>query len=143
MAAVKVNTIRSSIQKLVNEELKNAPSIPVVFDNQASKPGTENTWVQCIINFTDSEYLSLGNAANGINRLNGTVVANVFTPRNIGAGTAMRFADRIRSLYNRQEIEGVYFDAPIGPEVVQKPSPEGFYQVQVRVTFEFIEDLSS
>ena len=59
----------------------------------------------------------------------------------VGPGTNYVIAKRIRDLYNRVIVSGVYFDAPIGPEVLASASPEGFLQTQVRVTFEFIEEL--
>jgi hypothetical protein len=48
---------------------------------------------------------------------------------------------RIRDLYNRVIVSGVYFGAPIGPEVLATPAPEGYFATQVRVAFEFIEEL--
>ena len=48
---------------------------------------------------------------------------------------------RIRDLYNRVNVSGVFFDAPIGPEALASPAPEGYFQTQVRVTFESIEEL--
>ena len=73
--------------------------------------------------------------------MTGVVVINVFSPKGVGAGANLIISKRIRDLYNRNIVSGVYFDAPIGPEVVATPSPEGYYQTQVRVTFEFIEEL--
>jgi len=67
-------------------------------------------------------------------------VLNIFTPSGVGSGANFTIAKRIRDLYNRINVSGVYFDAPIGPEVVSA-SPEGYFQTQVRVTFEFIEEL--
>ncbi len=48
---------------------------------------------------------------------------------------------RVRDLYNRVIVSGVFFDAPTGPEVLASPAPEGYFQTQVRVTFESIEEL--
>jgi hypothetical protein len=38
-------------------------------------------------------------------------------------------------------VSGVFFDASTGPEVLASPAPEGYFQTQVRVTFESIEEL--
>jgi hypothetical protein len=38
-------------------------------------------------------------------------------------------------------VSGVFFDAATGPEVLASPAPEGYFQTQVRVTFETIEEL--
>ena len=117
-----------------------APPIPVVFNNVSYSPTTDTSWVQCLVNFGAGEYLSLGATTNSSNRILGIIVINIFTPQAIGAGVNLEIAQRIRNLYNRVIVSEVYFDAPIGPEVMQA-SPEGFYQTQVRVTFEFIEEL--
>ena len=48
---------------------------------------------------------------------------------------------RIRDLYNRQVVSGVVFDPVNGPTPVANPEPEGFFQTQIRMTFEAYEDL--
>ena len=140
MAAANLNTIRSTIESRLATELELSPSIPVVFNNVFYSPTPESSWVQCLLNFGSSEYLSLGGTANSYNRIIGIIVINIFTSQAVGAGANFTIAKRIRNLYNRIIVSGVYFDAPVGPEVMSA-SPEGFFQTQVRVTFEFIEEL--
>jgi hypothetical protein len=65
----------------------------------------------------------------------------VFTPKGAGPGANYVIGKRIRDLYNRVIVSGVYFGAPIGPEVLATPAPEGYFATQVRVAFEFIEEL--
>ena len=140
MAATDLNTVRSTIESRLATELASSPSIPVVFNNVSYSPTPNSSWVQCLVNFGASEYLSLGGTSNSYNRIIGLIVVNIFTPKGVGAGANFTIAKRIRDLYNRIIVSGVYFDAPIGPEVVSA-SPEGYFQTQVRVTFEFIEEL--
>ena len=57
------------------------------------------------------------------------------------AGANFTIGKRVRDVYNRSTVSGVIFDAPTGPEVMAPPSPEGYFQTQVRLTFETFEDL--
>ena len=138
--AADLNTVRSTIESRLATELGLTPPIPVVFNNVSYSPTPNSSWVQCLLNFGTGEYLSLGGTSNSYNRITGVIVNNIFTPKGTGAGASFTIAKRIRDLYNRIIVSGVYFDAPIGPEVVSA-SPEGYFQTQVRVTFEFIEEL--
>jgi hypothetical protein len=140
MAATDLNTVRSTIESRLATELASSPSIPVVFNNVSYSPTPDTSWVQCLLNFGANNYLTLGTTAGSDNRIVGVIVLNIFTPSGVGSGANFTIAKRIRDLYNRINVSGVYFDAPIGPEVVSA-SPEGYFQTQVRVTFEFIEEL--
>ena len=141
MAVANRNTIRAVIEGRLATELAGSPVLPVVFHNMAYEPTPGSSWVQCLLSFGSSEYLTHGDTADASNRVVGIVVLNVFTPLGVGAGANYTIAKRIRDLYNRVIVSGVYFDAPIGPEALGSPSPEGYFQTQVRVTFEFIEEL--
>ena len=138
--AADLNTVRSTIESRLATELESSPSVPVVFNNVSYSPTPDTSWVQCLLNFGASEYLTLGATSDSYNRITGVAAVNIFTPKGVGAGANFTIAKRIRDLYNRIIVSGVYFDAPIGPEVVFA-SPEGYFQTQVRVTFEFIEEL--
>jgi hypothetical protein len=140
MAAADLNTVRATIEARLATELALSPAIPVVFNNVSYSPTPNSSWVQCLLNFGSNNYLTLGGTADSDNRIVGVIVINIFTPAGVGAGANFTIAKRVRDLYNRINVSGVYFDAPIGPEVVSA-SPEGYFQTQVRVTFEFIEEL--
>ena len=141
MAAANLNTIRSVIEGRLATELANSPAIPVVFNNLPYEPTPNSTWVQCEVTFDESQYLTLNEATGSDNLIVGLVVVNIFSAPGVGSGPNYTVGKRIRDLYNRIIVSGVYFDAPIGPEVVGTPAPEGYFQTQVRVTFEFIEEL--
>jgi len=141
MAAADLNTIRSVLEGRLATELANSPVIPVVFHNMAYEPTPGSSWVQCLVSFGASQYLGHGLTTNSQNRMVGLMTINIFSALGVGPGANYVIAKRIRDLYNRVIVSGVYFDAPIGPEVLAKASPEGFLQTQVRVTFEFIEEL--
>jgi len=73
------------------------------------------------------------------NKVSGVVVFNVFSTKGIGPGENFIVGKRIRDLYNKVKVSGVYFDAPVGPEVFVNPEPESYFQTQVRITFDVFE----
>ena len=141
MAAADLNSIRATIEGRLATELASSPVIPVVFGNMAYEPTPGSSWVQCLVAFSNNEYLSHGLTTNSRNRITGLMLINVFTAKGVGPGANYVIGKRVRDLYNRVIVSGVYFDAPVGPEALASPAPEGYFQTQVRVTFEFIEEL--
>lgn len=141
MAALNLNTVRATIEGRLATELANSPAIPVVFHNMAYEPTPNSSWVQCLTSFGSNNYLSQGGTTDSFNRLVGLVVFNIFTAKGVGPGANYTIGKRIRDLYNRVNVSGVFFDAPTGPEALASPAPEGYFQTQVRVTFESIEEL--
>ena len=141
MAAADLNAIRATIEGRLATELANSPAIPVVFHNMAYEPTPNSSWVQCLTTFGANEYLGQGLTTDSQNRIVGLVVMNIFSGKGVGPGANLVIGKRIRDLYNRVIVSGVYFDAPSGPEALASPSPEGYFQTQVRVAFEFIEEL--
>jgi hypothetical protein len=139
------NTIRATIEGRLATELASSPTVPVVFNNVVFKPTPNTSWVQCQVSFGDSDNLTLqGDVVGdvgGDNLLTGLLLVNIFTPANTGTSASLVLGKRIRDLYNRINVSDIYFDAPIGPMVVNSTLPDGFYQTQVRATFEFIEEL--
>ena len=140
MAAVDLNTVRSTIESRVITELSLAPPISVIFNNMFFDSDTATTFVQCLTSFGENNYLTLG-SASGVNRISGIVVFNIFTPQGIGAGDNYKIGKRLRDLFNRITVSNVIFDSPIGPEVINNPIPEGQFQTQLRMTFEIFEEL--
>ena len=140
MAATDLNTVRSTIEARLATELTSSPAIPVVFNNMAFDSTTEDTFVQCIISFGASEYLTMGGTTDSDNNVVGLVLLNVFTEEGLGAGSNFIICKRLRDLYNRVTVSNVIFDSPIGPEILTS-SPEGKFQTQIRITFNIYEDL--
>ena len=140
MAAIDLNTVRSTIEGRLATELASSPAIPVVFNNMAFDSTTEDTFVQCQTSFGSGSYLTMGGSANSTNNIVGLVVLNIFTEEGIGAGSNYTIGKRIRDLYNRVTVSNVIFDSPIGPEILTS-SPEGKFQTQIRITFNIYEDL--
>ena len=138
MAAADLNTIRSVIEVRLATELAKSPPVPVIFNNIPYEPTPNSTWVQCEVTFDDSQYLTID---DGDNLVVGLVVINIFSAPGVGSGANYTLGKRIRDLYNRINVSDVYFDAPTGPSVITTTLPGGFFQTQVRVTFEFIEEL--
>ena len=135
MAAIDLNTVRSTIEGRLATELASSPAIPVVFNNMAFDSTTEDTFVQCLTSFGSGRYL-----AGGVNLVVGLFVLNIFTEEGIGAGANFTIGKRLRDLYNKITVSDVIFDSPIGPEVLAS-SPEGKFQTQLRITFEIYEEL--
>ena len=141
MAAADLNAIRATIEGRLATELASSPAIPVVFHNMAYEPTPNSSFVQCLVSFGANEYLSQGLTTNSQNRIIGIVTINIFSAKGVGPGANFVIGKRIRDLYNRVIVSGVFFDAPNGPEVLASPAPEGYFQTRVSVTFEFIEEL--
>ena len=140
MAAVDLNTVRSTIEARLATELASSPAIPVVFSNMSFDSTTEDSFVQCITSFGQSEYLTQGDASTATNNIVGLIILNVFTEENIGAGSNFTICKRLRDLYNRITVSNVIFDSPSIAEVTTS-SPEGKFQTQMRITFNIYEDL--
>tara|TARA_R100000773_G_scaffold42458_1_gene39742 strand:- start:1021 stop:1428 length:408 start_codon:yes stop_codon:yes gene_type:complete len=135
MAALDLNTVRSTIEGRLATELASSPAIPVVFGNMSFDSTTEDTFVQCLTSFGTGRYL-----ADGVNVLVGLVLINIFTEEGIGPGANFTIGKRLRDLYNKVTVSDVIFDSPVGPEVLTS-SPEGKFQTQLRITFEIYEEL--
>ena len=140
MAAVDLNTVRSTIEARLATELASSPAIPVVFNNMTFDSTTEDTFVQCITSFGAGEYLTMGGTTDSDNNVVGLVLLNVFTEEGLGAGSNFTICKRLRDLYNRVTVSNVIFDSPVGPEILAS-SPEGKFQTQIRITFNIYEDL--
>ena len=140
MAAVDLNTVRSTIEARLATELASSPVIPVVFNNMTFDSTTEDTFVQCVTSFGSGGYLTMGGSANSVNSVVGLVLLNIFTEEGIGSGANFVIGKRLRDLYNNITVSNVIFDSPIGPEILTS-SPEGKFQTQIRITFEVYEDL--
>ena len=135
MAAIDLNTVRSTIEGRLATELASSPAIPVVFSNMSFDSTTEDNFVQCETSFGGGRYL-----ASGVNIIVGLLVLNIFTEEGIGSGANYVIGKRLRDLYNKITVSDVIFDSPVGPEVLTS-SPEGKFQTQIRVTFEIYETL--
>ena len=140
MAAIDLNTVRSTIEARLATELASSPAIPVVFNNMTFDSTAEDTFVQCITSFGAGEYLTMGGTTDSDNNVVGLVLLNVFTEEGLGAGSNFTICKRLRDLYNRVTVSNVIFDSPIGPEILAS-SPEGKFQTQIRITFNIYEDL--
>ena len=135
MAAIDLNTVRSTIEGRLATELASSPVFPVVFSNMSFDSTTEDTFVQCETSFGGGRYL-----AGGVNIVVGLLTINIFTEEGIGSGANYVIGKRLRDLYNKITVSDVIFDSPVGPEVLTS-SPEGKFQTQIRVTFEIYEEL--
>ncbi len=140
MAAIDLNTVRSTIEARLATELASSPAIPVVFNNMTFDSTAEDTFVQCITSFGSGEITSQGDQTNANTLVVGLLILNVYTEEGIGSGANFTICKRLRDLYNKETVSNVIFDSPVGPEVLSQ-SPEGKFQTQIRITFEIYEEL--
>ena len=140
MAAINLNTVRSTIESRIRDEFRTSRPISVVFNNVPFDASTLDTFIQCTVSFGTGSYLSQGASGEGNNQVAGLIVCNVYTKQGVGSGENFTICKRIRDLYNRITVSSVIFDPPIGPEILTA-SPEGKFQTQIRVTFSIYEEL--
>ena len=114
MAAIDLNTVRSTIEGRLATELASSPAIPVVFNNMSFDSTTEDTFVQCQTSFGSGRYLTMGGSANSTNSVVGLVLLNIFTEEGIGAGANYVIGKRLRNLYNNLTVSNVIFDSSSG-----------------------------
>ena len=140
MAALNLNTVRSTIKTRLRNEFRTGRPIPVVFANTPFDASNVDTFIQCTTSFGSSTYETQGSNSTVIQA--GLIVINIFTKQGTGSGENFTICKRIRDLYNKITVSGVIFDPPVGPEVSES-NPEGKFQTQIRITFEILETLST
>ena len=140
MAAVNLNTVRSTIEKRLNDEFRTGKNIPLVFNNTPFDASSVDRFIQCVTSFSANQYLTQGTDSSSANSVNGLILFNIYTAQGVGSGENFDICKRLRDLYNRITVSNVIFDAPIGPEILTS-SPEGKFQTQIRITFTIYEDL--
>ena len=79
MAAIDLNTVRSTIEARRATERASSPIIPVVFNNMTFDSTAEDTFVQCQTSFGSGSYLTMGGSANSTNNVVGLLLINIFT----------------------------------------------------------------
>ena len=82
MAAIDLNTVRSTIEARLATELASSPAIPVVFNNMAFDSTTEDTFVQCQTSFGSGANLVIGKRLRDL--YNNITVSNVIFDSPIG-----------------------------------------------------------
>ena len=141
MAALDLNSVRQTIEARLATEMASSPAITTIFANEPFTPTSETSFVQCLVNFGSSEYLTLGGTSDSKNSQIGNITINIFTKIGVGLGDNLTIAKRIRDLYNRVVISDLYFEPPDGPNVLEAASPQGFVQSVLSVNFQIIESL--
>ena len=114
---------------------------PMVFRNQAYEPTPSDSFVQCLVTFGATSYLTLGGTTNSYNQINGAVEVNIFTPQGVGPGANYDLANRVCEIYTRELFEGIQLGPPSGPSVVTGSQPPSFFQSSIAVPFNVIESL--
>ena len=144
MAAINLNTVRETIESRLNNEFRSSPAIPIIFNNVPFDSSSADKYIQCIISFGASQYLtqeSPNSSTTATNLVVGLCLFNIYTKQGIGSGANFIICKRLRDLFNRITVSEIRFDAPEGPEILQS-SPEGRFQTQMSITFEIYEALT-
>ena len=141
MAALNLNTIRKDIEERLIAEFNKVPPTKIVFGNQPFQPVAGTGFIQCLIEFTGNEYITFGGTTNSTNSLTGIITFNIFTKVGVGLGNNLTLAKRIRDLYNRVRLNGIFFEPSTGPAVLENAAPEGFVQSVMSIPFEIFENL--
>ncbi len=141
MAALNLNTVRSTIEARVATELANSPAISVVFANMPFDPSIGTSFVQCLVNFASNTYESQTITNSTVNSLTGVLTLNIYTQAGVGSGANLTIGKRLRDLFNREKVSDVYFEPPNGPTLLQSAAPEGYFQSVINVDFEIFENL--
>lgn len=136
MATVNLNTVRQVIESRVATELASSPAISVVFANMPFEPTINSSFVQCLVNFTGTNFINVNT-----NAVTGLITFNTFTKAGVGAGANLVIAKRLRDLFTRQIVSDVFFDNPTGPTLLQSTEPEGYFQSVLTVEFEIFENI--
>lgn len=130
------NDVRAAIENRIATEMASAPVYPVSYQNVPFTPPNNTPWLQVFIRFGDNAYATLLSPTTGMNRQNGVLTVNVFTPVGAGAGANFIIAERIKDLFDRRTVSQIIFDAASGPAQVTPAAPEPYFQTQLTVTFE-------
>ena len=130
------NDIRAAIEGRIATEMAIAPAYPVSYQNVPYVPVNNNPWLQVFIRFGDNAYATLIGPATGMNRQNGTLTINIFTPIGVGVGANYTIAERVKDLFDRRTVSQIIFDAASGPAQVTPAVQEGYFQTQLNITFE-------
>tara|TARA_R100001510_G_scaffold56914_1_gene63477 strand:- start:642 stop:1067 length:426 start_codon:yes stop_codon:yes gene_type:complete len=141
MTAVDLNIIRKNIEKRLIDEMQSAPPITVVFNNIPFKPLTDKIFVLSEIEFTQNQYIDFLGNTNKNNIINGQLNLNIFSKVGIGVGESLTVATRLRNLFNRINVDNVFYEAVNGPAVLQNGSPEGYLQSRMTIDFQVFEEL--
>lgn len=135
------NTLISEGGLTIVTQSPEADGTPLVFRNQAFKPTPGDSFIQCLVAFGASSYLTLGGTTDSFNQINGTIEANVFTPQGVGPGANYDLASRVCNLYTGEIIEGIQVGPPLGPSVDAGLQLPPFFQSTITVPFNVIEVL--
>ena len=139
MAAIDLNTVRSTIEGRVATELANSPAISVVFANMPFEPTIGSIFVQCLV--AANEYLTQTVTSSTVNSITGVVTLNILSKSSIGSGANLTIAKRLRDLFNREKVSDIYFEPPNGPTLLQSTAPEGYFQSVINIDFELFETI--
>lgn len=132
------NELRALIEKRLMTEFAKPPTYSISWENVDFEPPNGEQWLQVFLRYGDAAYMTMLSPANsGMDRQNGVLTVNVYSPIGVGMSENLTVAERIKSLFNRVNLAaGVKFDAASGPQIVNPATPRNYLQSQITCTFE-------
>ena len=79
MAQLNLNTVRQNIEARLATEMASNPATTVVFGNQPFDPPSDTSFIQCLIEFTGSDYITLGGTSSSTNSQTGIITCLLYT----------------------------------------------------------------
>lgn len=136
------NELRALIEERLSAEFAKSPVYQISWENVDFVPPNNEEWLQVFLRYGDSGYMTMLSPSNsGMDRQNGTLTVNIFTPIGSGMGANLAIAERVKALFNRVNLSaGVKFDPASGPLVITPAAPRNYLQTQITCTFEAYVD---
>jgi len=109
----------------------------VQYPNVAFKQPRETPWVRLTVEDASASWASFGDPGNNVERNQGQVTVQIFTPSGTGEGKALELADTAKAVFRSwsDASSGVRFLVP--PYARQVGVEDKWYQVNVVAPFRF------
>ena len=128
MAQLNLNTVRQNIEPRLATRMASNPATTVVFGNQPFDPPSGYKFYTMFNWIYWQYYITLGITSSSTNSQTGIITFNIFTKVGIGL-VQFNTGKKIKGLYNRVILNGIYFGPPTGPAVLETQVQEVLYKV--------------
>lgn len=87
----------------------NWTTTPVLMDNQPGDVNSRTAWTRISVQFNTSTQMSIGSVNNRMFRRFGTLLIEVYTPKDTFTYTNTNYCDTINALFEGKQISGITF----------------------------------
>lgn len=131
----------TAIEAFLDENWPEGAKTPISWPGVDFDP-PDGPWLKVDITWGDGFMETIGGSGTGTNQVVGVLTLNLFDVPGQGARQIDGYADELRDLFNRAEVEGVRFDAPSGPKPTRRPN-QGTHWLQrtIDVPFAVVETI--